>query len=64
MLLRMKREHLHRLLRLSVLSLALLLFGWVVMLSIQEETTPWLVRGFLITLWLVIAYTGLKSVLQ
>jgi hypothetical protein len=57
----MIREYLHRLLRLSGLILALLLFGWVVMLSIQEETTPWLVRGFLITLWLLIAYIGLKA---
>ncbi len=60
----MKRENLHRLLRLSVLVLALLLFGWVVMLSVQEETTPWLVRGFLITLWLFIASVGLKAVLK
>jgi hypothetical protein len=41
--------------------MALVLFGWVVMLSVQEETTPWLVKGFLITLWLFIAYTGMKA---
>ncbi len=57
-------QYLHRLLRLLVLILALLLLGWVVMLAMQEERTPWLVRGFLIMLWLFIASIGMKAVLK
>lgn len=57
-------KYLHRLLRLLVLILALLLFGWVVVLALQEGKTPWLVRSFLITLWLFIGCIGLKAILK
>ena len=60
----MTRKYLHRLLKLLVLLVALLLLGWVVMLSLQEGKTPWPVKGFLIILWLFIASIGVKAVLE
>jgi hypothetical protein len=60
----MGMNYLHRLLRLFVLILALLLFGWVVTLAMQEEKTPWLVRSFLIAVWLLIVYIGVKALIK
>ncbi len=54
-------KYLSRLLRSLVVISVLILFGWMVLLALQKEDAPWILRIWLIALWVFIAYVGLKA---